>query len=510
MVSAIVRPHAPGYSHKKCTSSSCCSPSKLWRTLQTLISTNNTQEMNRLCQDPERTSHVLNVVLTSRLANDPSQYPASHKHRVLQFDPAVRPEATRKFGKKTTDLNAVQLALVHRHEGMAVQLLQFVRHHASVHASTVFVNHLWGHRNTSLHLACFMNMPRTVKLLLDMGAHGFIKNQHQFTATDLCHQKSCLDMMKRGSVLTVPEIGAKGDSTCSQAQIPLKTPVLLTLTVLPFSLAACGSMASVLSPVQEESESESEDRRESEKRGVSTETIATVEDLLHLSWSDERLPVLLSPSSSLSTVVSDPWTDESTHSSADLLWQPPCVPCAPCAPELVQAWIHLTPELTLGGHKTAHPSHTVHIDPEALHVDVCSQRHTQESLLSMEIPPRKRAMEAPIPTTETDGKNPHETPWPLSSLYRHTSLLHPVYRTDFSSNKQKKEREKDMACSLADSPVSGSVSNPTNGMDHWSLTRPPSLLKEHSFSDTYTSSCVELPQTIERPIRVCSSAKFPF
>ncbi|KAI8339156.1 hypothetical protein BC941DRAFT_329064, partial [Chlamydoabsidia padenii] len=155
----------PNHAKQKCTSATCCSPSRLWRSIQQLIGQNNKQDLIKLCQDPNRSTHVLQVLLSSRLTNDASLYPASHKHRVIQLP--VEAHAT--LGKPGTDLNALQLALFHRHEGIAFYLLRLIRQHATEKERTLFVNHLWGTRNGSLHLACYLEMPRVVKLLLEMG-----------------------------------------------------------------------------------------------------------------------------------------------------------------------------------------------------------------------------------------------------------------------------------------------------------------------------------------------------
>ncbi|ORZ24116.1 ankyrin repeat-containing domain protein [Absidia repens] len=166
------------HAKQKCTSATCCSPSRIWRSIQQFIGEGNKQDLIKLCQDPNRSSHVLRVLLTSRLTNDASLYPASNKHRVVQLSTddscgisslLFRSKVNATFGKSATDLNALQLALFHRQEGIAYYLLQLVRQHASDKETGLFVNHLWGTRNGSLHLACFLGMPRVVQLLLEMG-----------------------------------------------------------------------------------------------------------------------------------------------------------------------------------------------------------------------------------------------------------------------------------------------------------------------------------------------------
>ncbi|CAO3598642.1 unnamed protein product [Absidia cylindrospora] len=188
-----------GHHHakKKCTSATCCSPSRIWKSIQQLIGENNKQDLIKLCQDPNKATHVLRVLLTSRLTNDASLYPASNKHRVIQLvddgssssgmSPLhFRATVNATFGKKATDLNALQLALFHRNEGIACYLLQLVRQHASDKDIGLFVNHLWGTRNGSLHLACFLGMPRVVQLLLEMGVSPDAVNGKLKTPLDCC------------------------------------------------------------------------------------------------------------------------------------------------------------------------------------------------------------------------------------------------------------------------------------------------------------------------------------
>ncbi|KAI9031661.1 hypothetical protein CLU79DRAFT_694290, partial [Phycomyces nitens] len=224
MASPAILSHDSGnpQSHGKgCTSASCCSPSKLWRTLQTLISTNNKLELSRVCQDKEKSPHILRVLLTSRLTNDPSQYPASHKHRVIRLDPLVHPEAIRKFGKSVTDLNAVQLALFHRHESIALQILTFIRHRATSVETRMFVQHVWGNRNTSLHLASYLAMPRLVKLLLELGADPIAPNARQLLAADVCSNQDCLGLLQKA--ITRQSAPAKAQKPPAQASFPAKS-----------------------------------------------------------------------------------------------------------------------------------------------------------------------------------------------------------------------------------------------------------------------------------------------
>lgn len=184
-----------GHHHadKKCTSATCCSPSKIWKAIQTAIATDDKDGIVKLCQqDPDRTVQVKDVLLTSRLHNDASLYPPSHKHRVLQFDKSIRREATTLFGKSVTDLNALQVALFQEKEDMGLQVLTFLRQHAAQPSEIQsFVNHVWGQRNTSLHLACYYGMPRLVRLLLELGADPNAVNERQIKPIDCSKDPEC-------------------------------------------------------------------------------------------------------------------------------------------------------------------------------------------------------------------------------------------------------------------------------------------------------------------------------
>ncbi|KAF7729845.1 hypothetical protein EC973_003579 [Apophysomyces ossiformis] len=208
---------------KGCTSATCCSPSRLWKTIQSLISSDNKEEFRKLCQDSDRGPHVLNVLLTCRNANDASLYPASHKHRVIQHDPSIRRQALLHFGKSVGDLNALQLALFHRKEALAIQLLLYLRSHAQPSKLTLFVNHVWGDKNTSLHLACFLGMPRLVRLLLELGADPNAKNARQVTPAD-CSNKECLTILQKYS----PEDQTLPAGSTVQKKTPVKTTTKTT------------------------------------------------------------------------------------------------------------------------------------------------------------------------------------------------------------------------------------------------------------------------------------------
>lgn len=209
----------------QCNSASCNSPHRLWRTLQTIIQNDAKDDFLRLCKytSPDI---LVRVLLTSRIANDPALYSPSQKSRVVQFPHRVRLEAVRKFGKSATDLNAVQLALIdvdknNNNDGqMAILILNFLREHATSMECHQFVNHIWGQGNTTLHLACFWNMSRLVRLLLNMDNGGAAmlnrKNALSISARDCCSSSSV-------SALLTPIKCSTGSSVPTVTTVPINT-----------------------------------------------------------------------------------------------------------------------------------------------------------------------------------------------------------------------------------------------------------------------------------------------
>ncbi|CEG83190.1 hypothetical protein RMATCC62417_17155 [Rhizopus microsporus] len=176
----------PASPHKGCNSSTCCSPARLWRTLQNLIKQNDRKELLAFFKDP-RLEHIVRVALTSRVSNDGSFLPASQRHTLVRFaNPQLAAEALPLLGKRLTDLNALQLALLESSESTVMALLTQLKLHASTEEMKSFVQHVWGQGNTSLHLAVFLNRPRVVKALLDLGASVDCLNAKQKSVIDCC------------------------------------------------------------------------------------------------------------------------------------------------------------------------------------------------------------------------------------------------------------------------------------------------------------------------------------
>lgn len=241
MAVALHDSHAAHTKKQQCTSASCCSPLRVWRKIQTMIHEDAKDEFARFAQSTPA-DLVTRVLLTSRVSNDPALYTPSQKSRIIQFPIAFRQEAVRKFGKSATDLNAVQLALLlhpsKRDGGMAMVLLQYLKQHATPNELQVFVNHVWGQRNTTLHLACFWNMPRLVRLLLDLGADATIRNARQVGPADCCTSDECLALLsstithRQKTTTATTKVPKKHQQSQQQPQqlqqpSPLKRPSML-------------------------------------------------------------------------------------------------------------------------------------------------------------------------------------------------------------------------------------------------------------------------------------------
>jgi hypothetical protein len=182
--------------HKGCNSNTCCSPARLWRTLQNLIKDDNRKNLLAFFKDP-RQEHILRVALTQRVANDPSSLPASHRHTLVRFSNSqLASEAQRILGKSLTDLNALQLALLTSSESTALLLLNQLKHHAKPAELKLFIHHLYGQGNSSLHLAVFLNRPRVVKALIDLGASADCLNGRKKNLMDCCRDPSMVDLLQ--------------------------------------------------------------------------------------------------------------------------------------------------------------------------------------------------------------------------------------------------------------------------------------------------------------------------
>ncbi|ORX52800.1 hypothetical protein DM01DRAFT_1408124 [Hesseltinella vesiculosa] len=189
-----------------CAHGSCCSPAKLWRQIQTILKSGTPEQWVEFCDD-DRAPHVARVLCSQRLANDPSMYPASHKHRLLQLPQQHRAHAQRYFGSCARDLNGLQISLLLRRENMALAVLEFLhhqRHHVSEVDLDLFLNHTWGKRNTALHLAAYWGMTAVVQRLLTLGADSSIKNASRFAPADLCTQNPCRSLFSSNQKVSVP------------------------------------------------------------------------------------------------------------------------------------------------------------------------------------------------------------------------------------------------------------------------------------------------------------------
>ncbi|OBZ90743.1 hypothetical protein A0J61_01196 [Choanephora cucurbitarum] len=250
---AVVSPKSHHHATSKpCTSTSCCSPSRLWKTIQLLIQTNNRDEFRKLCGDSIKQPHVVRVILSSRLSNNPLVYKST-----ITIDRRL----TDKFGKLTaTDLNALELALLQKHEHLAYILLQTLRQHATPSESKQFLNHQWGKQgNTALHLAAFWGMSKLVRLMLDMEADPFVKNNRQLRPIDCTTHSDTIQLLEQKKTVTkrpslllrkaeetmMLSLGISEPEPVSQLFVPTKVDMDLSrLSPLSFSSSSSSSSAS--------------------------------------------------------------------------------------------------------------------------------------------------------------------------------------------------------------------------------------------------------------------------
>ncbi|KAI7883826.1 uncharacterized protein EV154DRAFT_522526 [Mucor mucedo] len=169
--------------HKGCNSSSCCSPAKLWRTMQTLIKENDKRGLIHFFKDA-RLEHIVRVALTSRITNDASMLPASQQHKIVKLS---HPKSSLYLGKSFSDLNSLQLALISAEEQTVLLFLSLLRSHATQDELKIFVNHIYGQGNTSLHLAVFLRRYAVVKVLIELGSKLHHSNARHKIPVDCCY-----------------------------------------------------------------------------------------------------------------------------------------------------------------------------------------------------------------------------------------------------------------------------------------------------------------------------------
>ncbi|KAI7879075.1 hypothetical protein K492DRAFT_238125 [Lichtheimia hyalospora FSU 10163] len=156
--------------------------------LKNAIINGSRQDFNNICE--RASSHELaQALLTWRVA------------RVIQYPLNVRPETVRKLGpiKKPSEFDAIQYTLLLQKGALAIAMLEFLQQHCAPDSLRAFVNRQWGSNNTALHLACFWNMPRLVRLLLDLGADCNARNANLVSPADCCrtapHGNDCRAML---------------------------------------------------------------------------------------------------------------------------------------------------------------------------------------------------------------------------------------------------------------------------------------------------------------------------
>ncbi|KAI9357222.1 ankyrin repeat-containing domain protein [Pilaira anomala] len=193
-------------STKPCTSASCCSPSRLWRTIQSIINGDQREEFRKLMGDQTKLPHLVRVLLTSRLSNNPLVYsrPSTHIDRRL----------LEKFGKLTpTDLNALEIALLKRHDQIAYSILLVLKRNVTPAELIQFLNHQWGKEKlTALHLASFWGMSKLVRLMLELGADPLSLSIRQLSPIDCTTHSDIISMLQQqqpplvSSTTTTPSV----------------------------------------------------------------------------------------------------------------------------------------------------------------------------------------------------------------------------------------------------------------------------------------------------------------
>ncbi|KAI9245961.1 hypothetical protein BY458DRAFT_528301 [Sporodiniella umbellata] len=177
-------------SKNPCTPASYCSNARLWKAIQQFINNDERDAFKALCQDKNNAQHAVQVILGSRLSNDPLLYSRTKT--------TVDPSLADKFGKlSVTDLNALEISLLqHRHDSFAYWIVLLLKRHATPSQCKLFLNHQFGKGgNTALHLAAFWGMARLVRLMLQLGADPSIKNHRQLQPVDCAVQTELLHLL---------------------------------------------------------------------------------------------------------------------------------------------------------------------------------------------------------------------------------------------------------------------------------------------------------------------------
>lgn len=197
-VAAMVSPKSQHASAKPCTSASCCSPSRLWKTIQLLVNTDQRDEFRKLFNDQEKLPHLVRVILTCRLSNNPLVY-----KNTMKIDARLND----KFGKiSATDLNALELALLQKHDHIAFSMLQVLKQNATPAQCKQFINHQWGkQKNTALHLGSFWGMSKIVRLMLEMGADPTTLNNRHLRPIDCTTHPDIIHQLQQSNPVNKPE-----------------------------------------------------------------------------------------------------------------------------------------------------------------------------------------------------------------------------------------------------------------------------------------------------------------
>lgn len=197
MNTRVVSPKNQHASAKPCTSANCCSPGRLWKNMQILINSNQKEEFRTFCSDKAKLPHIVNVILTCRLSNNPLVY---SKANTIQFDQKLY----EKFGKFIpTDINALELALLQKHDHIAFYILQLLKQNSTPAQNKQFLNHQWGKGgNTALHLAAFWGLSKIVRLMIELGADPILENNRQLKPIDCATNSDTQSQLQKEKTIT--------------------------------------------------------------------------------------------------------------------------------------------------------------------------------------------------------------------------------------------------------------------------------------------------------------------
>jgi ankyrin repeat protein len=200
------------------------------------------EEFRQLCSDSTKSPHVARVILSSRLSNNPLVYKST-----ITIDRRL----TEKFGKlSATDLNALELALLQKHDHIAYSLLNLLKQEATPTECKQFINHQWGKQgNTALHLAAFWGMSKLVRLMLEMEADPTVQNYRQLSPIDCTTNSDIMTLLQPKKITKRPSLLLKkAEKTMKSLETsPDQYHHIVSPVMSPLSFSSSSSSSSSLS-----------------------------------------------------------------------------------------------------------------------------------------------------------------------------------------------------------------------------------------------------------------------